>query len=137
MRANRRVSQRELAFRSAIWREGLRGYRVGPNLPGRPDMAFTRRRIAIFINGCFWHRCPTCRPPEPKANREFWQAKLDRNVFRDRRDQRALRERGWAVVVVWEHEIRPDPVPKAHQLAGQILRGNLPSARLDDFNLQR
>ena len=84
----------------------------GP-LPGRPDIVFTRARIAVFVDGCFWHMCPD-HAVLPKNNHDWWQAKLDHNVERDRRKDEELRELGWAPVHVWEHE---DPEIVAAQIA--------------------
>jgi DNA mismatch endonuclease, patch repair protein len=72
------------------------------SLPGAPDLVFRRRKLAIFVHGCFWHRhtCGRCRIPV--ANRAYWLAKIDRNAARDRRVQRALRRLGYRVLVVWE-----------------------------------
>lgn len=117
MRANRSESAREVAFRQALWREGTRGYRVHPSLPGRPDMAFPRLRLAVFLNGCFWHRCPICNLPEPKANAQFWRQKFADNIRRDENAQAGLESLGWTVVTIWEHEIRPNPIPRARDLA--------------------
>jgi DNA mismatch endonuclease (patch repair protein) len=77
----------------------------------RPDIVFTRARVAVFVDGCFWHRCPI-HGNEPKRNTNYWGPKLDRNVWRDRRQDEALRSVGWTVVRVWEHE----PVEKAAEL---------------------
>lgn len=120
MRANRRVSRREIAFRKALWAEGGRGYRVASRLPGRPDLVYPRLRLAVFINGCFWHRCPVCDPPMPKAHAEFWRSKLEDNVERDAHAHAALIEAGWTPLVIWEHEIRPDPAPRATRLARAV-----------------
>lgn len=117
MRANRRVSLREVAFRHALWHAGARGYRLHVGLPGRPDVAFPALRLAIFVNGCFWHGCPKCKLPMPTANAEFWAGKLHDNRDRDRRARAQLRLLGWTPVTIWEHDIRPDPTPKAFKLA--------------------
>lgn len=102
-----RVSTKpELALRRELHRRGLR-FRINhPALPGRPDVAFTRARIAVFVDGCFWHRCPE-HGTLPRNNRDWWLAKLDRNVARDRAKDAALADLGWTVLHVWEHE-RPD-----------------------------
>jgi DNA mismatch endonuclease (patch repair protein) len=93
----------EVAIRRELHRRGLR-FRVNlASLPGRPDVAFTRARIAVFIDGCFWHRCPD-HGVLPRNNREWWLAKLDRNVARDKEKDRALIESGWTPLHVWEHE---------------------------------
>lgn len=69
----------------------------------RADIVFPRERVAVFVDGCFWHRCPV-HGTTPKNNREWWVAKLDGNVERDRRVDEELRRAGWRIVRVWEHE---------------------------------
>lgn len=106
MRANRSESDVERRLRSALHREGLRFRKNTTTVPGlraRPDIVFSRTRIAVFVDGCFWHRCPI-HATTPRANAEWWDAKLDENVRRDRRSDSALREAGWTVLRVWEHE---------------------------------
>lgn len=120
MHANRRVSRREIAFRQALWRAGIRGYRVQSQLPGRPDLAFPSLRLAVFVNGCFWHRCLVCRLPYPVANAEFWTSKFEDNRRRDEAAIARLLDMGWQALVVWEHEIRPDPTRRARSLAREI-----------------
>jgi len=96
----------ELALRWELHRRGLR-YRVNvKNLSGRPDIALTRARVAVFVDGCFWHGCPE-HAVAPKANAEWWRVKLDANVARDRRNDAVLQNSGWVVVRAWEHD---DPV---------------------------
>jgi DNA mismatch endonuclease (patch repair protein) len=93
----------EVALRRELHRRGLR-FRVNhPGLPGRPDIVFTRAKVAVFVDGCFWHRCPE-HGTLPRNNRDWWHAKLDRNVDRDRAKDSALGELGWHVLHVWEHE---------------------------------
>ena len=89
--------RRELHSRGLRFRVNLRG------LPGTPDIAFTRAKIAVFVDGCFWHRCPE-HGVLPKANRDWWREKLDRNVERDRRKDGELEELGWLSIHVWEHD---------------------------------
>lgn len=108
MRANRRTDTKpEKALRSALFRAGIRfrkDYRIDcPDLRVRVDVALVGARIAIFVDGCFWHRCPQ-HGSDPKTNESFWAAKLDRNVSRDRRVDAALVECGWKVFRFWEHE---------------------------------
>jgi DNA mismatch endonuclease (patch repair protein) len=69
---------------------------------GTPDVAFVRQRVAVFVMGCFWHRCRRCQPSTPRRNAEWWQRKFIRNRDRDARVRRALRRSGWKVVEVWE-----------------------------------
>ncbi len=108
MRANkRRDTGPEMRVRSLLHRAGLRyrvDYKVGAGRSApRPDIAFTSQRVAVFIDGCFWHRCPE-HSTLPKANRDFWEAKLARNVERDRENDSALDALGWRVLRFWEHE---------------------------------
>ena len=75
-----------------------------PNLARtRPDIVFTRVRVAVFVDGCFWHRCPD-HETFPKTNAEWWGEKLDKNVRRDRAIDEALTSAGWTVIRIWEHE---------------------------------
>jgi DNA mismatch endonuclease (patch repair protein) len=108
MQANRRVDTApELGLRSNLHARGLRfrkDYRlVIDGLSVRPDIVFTRAKVAVFVDGCFWHRCPL-HAQAPKANGEWWREKLDRTVARDRRNDNALIAAGWTVIRVWEHE---------------------------------
>ena len=99
----------ELAMRKALRAVGLPGYRLHyDKIPGRPDITYPGARVAIFVHGDFWHRCPVCDLPLPKTHTEFWRAKLQRNVERDKERVRTLEESGWKVFVFWEHEIRAD-----------------------------
>jgi len=122
MRANRaRDTGPELGVRRELHRRGLR-YRVhGQPVPGlrcRPDIIFVRERVAVFVDGCFWHLCPE-HGTSPAANGEWWRHKLEANVERDRRNDAALGAAGWHVVRVWEHEA---PVEAADRVS-QVLTG--------------
>jgi DNA mismatch endonuclease (patch repair protein) len=121
MQGNRRRDTRpELALRRELHRRGLR-YRVHqPATVGvrfRPDIAFVRARVAVEVMGCLWHRCPVCQIGAPRTNAEYWRAKLERNVERDRRNADALAHAGWALIVVWEHE---DPVGAADRVEALV-----------------
>lgn len=95
----------ELVLRRALWRHGLRGYRTRAKVAGHPDVAYVSRRVAVFVDGCFWHRCPMCyRPARHRA--EFWDSKIARNVARDREVTHAWQDAGWIVLRFWEHEVR-------------------------------
>jgi DNA mismatch endonuclease (patch repair protein) len=96
----------EKSLRRALWGAGFKGYRVNyRDAPGAPDIAFTRRKLAIFVNGCFWHRCPHCRKGLPKRHASYWRRKFEDNKVRDSRVVRKLRRNGWHVLVVWECRI--------------------------------
>lgn len=98
----------ELIVRKALRENGYSGYRLQWKVPGRPDIAYPGKKVAIFINGCFWHRCPICNPPIPATNTDFWIAKFSDNVSRDQRKHEQLAESGWTVIVIWECEIKKD-----------------------------
>jgi DNA mismatch endonuclease (patch repair protein) len=111
MQANRGADTRpELAIRSMLHAAGLR-YRVNfapiQGLRCRPDVVFTRAKVAVFVDGCFWHACPT-HGTRPKTNQTYWDDKIARNVARDRRNDAAFAEAGWRVIRVWEHESADD-----------------------------
>ena len=98
----------EKVVRSILRALGVRFRCNCPDLPGRPDVVVPSARLAVMVNGCFWHRHKACRAgrSEPKSNVEFWRAKFERNVRRDRRDVLALRRSGWRVATVWECWLR-------------------------------
>ncbi|REJ05126.1 very short patch repair endonuclease [Microbacterium bovistercoris] len=107
MQANRRRDTGpELALRSALHAAGYRyrcDFRI--DLPGgrvRPDIVFTRRKLAVFVDGCFWHSCPL-HGSQPRVNQSYWSPKLARNAERDRTNTRLLEESGWTVIRIWEH----------------------------------
>jgi DNA mismatch endonuclease, patch repair protein len=93
----------ELILRRALWRCGLR-YRLSSVLPGKPDLAFPRERVAVFIDGCYWHGCPE-HFKVPGTNTRFWQEKVDRNRMRDREVEDMLAAEGWTTFRTWEHDI--------------------------------
>ncbi|HEX5054170.1 MAG TPA: DNA mismatch endonuclease Vsr [Planctomycetota bacterium] len=111
----RRDNSVELALRREAFALGLR-YRVdAPVLPGlrrRADLLFRSARVAVFVDGCFWHVCPR-HASWPKANADWWRRKLKGNVERDRDTDRRLRREGWRVLRIWEHE---DPVVAARKV---------------------
>lgn len=100
----------ELLVRRRLREAGLGGYRLQWRVPGRPDIAYPGKKVCIFINGCFWHRCPVCGPSMPKTNQEYWIPKFERNVERDKRNIRLLEEDGWHVHVIWECQLKKKTV---------------------------
>ncbi|MPZ84010.1 MAG: DNA mismatch endonuclease Vsr [Actinophytocola sp.] len=104
--AHRRDTAPELALRRELHRRGFR-YRVDfaplPGLRRRADLVFPRKRLAVYVDGCFWHSCPE-HATQPKSNAAWWADKLATNQRRDRDTDQRLRENGWIVVRVWEHE---------------------------------
>jgi len=104
-RIKSRDSRPEMALRSALHANGLR-YRLQGRVEGtRVDIIFARERVAVFVDGCFWHGCPM-HYSAPAREFDFWQAKLRANVVRDRAASIALAQAGWGVVRVWQHELR-------------------------------
>lgn len=93
----------EVALRRALWAAGLRGWRCHPRaVPGRPDLAFLGRRIAVFVDGAFWHGHPDYYWNQ---SGEFWDAKIERNRARDARVNAELRDAGWTVLRIWDFEV--------------------------------
>jgi DNA mismatch endonuclease, patch repair protein len=107
MRANKSKNTKpEIRFRKLLYTMGGRGYRIHKKgILGKPDIVFTKKRIAIFINGCFWHRCPYCNPSIPKSHFDFWQEKFTKNVNRDKIIEEELIAQGWKVYIIWECQI--------------------------------
>ena len=106
-RVKGRDTSPELAVRAILRAAGI-GYRLGGcGLPGRPDVVMKGRRTVVFVHGCFWHGHDCARGArQPKANADYWIAKIDRNRARDAAAEKALAASGWRVVVVWECEMR-------------------------------
>lgn len=150
MQANKGADTKpELVVRRCLRAAGLGGYRLHwGKAVGRPDVCYPGRHVAIFVNGCFWHRCPHCDLPLPKTNTGFWEAKFARNQARDQRDQEALVLDGWTVVVVWECMLKParvdatmrqvvdvvlsagEPGERNHPLSGHVVEvGSMPAGR--------
>jgi DNA mismatch endonuclease, patch repair protein len=108
----------ELKLRQALRQIGLRGYRLHwKKAPaGRPDIAYHSRKVAIFVHGCFWHRCPYCELVKPKTHTEWWENKLENNRLRDKEKNLALEAAGWTVLVFWEHEINANALECAKRV---------------------
>jgi DNA mismatch endonuclease (patch repair protein) len=97
----------ELMLRRAVWALGIR-YRIHLRIgKTRPDLIFVKPKVAIFIDGCFWHKCPL-HYIEPKGNREFWERKISDNVSRDIKNTESLKSEGWTVLRFWEHQLLED-----------------------------
>lgn len=97
----------EWRLRAALIRKGFRGWTINVRqLPGRPDFVFKRTKLAIFVDGCFWHGCSDCKRPMPKTNASYWRAKISRNVKRASEVAAALSTLGYRWIRIWEHEIQ-------------------------------
>ncbi len=96
----------ELRLRMAFIRKGIRGWKLHvTELPGNPDFYFEGKRLAVFVDGCYWHGCPKCGHI-PKTRSRFWEAKISRNQQRDRQKRMELRKMGISTIRIWEHELR-------------------------------
>src|ERR1043166_370282 len=118
----------EWRLRSALMRGRVSGWRLHvKDLPGQPDFFFPRQRLAVFIDGCFWHACPSCKRPLPTNNYSYWVEKIKGNVKRAKDVNRALRTMGCRVLRVWEHELRsPRGVEKSLRAIAVRLRSRPP-----------
>lgn len=104
----------EITFRKLLWSKGYKGYRLHPKkIIGKPDLYFPKKRLAVFIDGCFWHKCPKCYI-KPKTNLRFWNKKIEGNVSRDKKVNIQLKKEKIKIVHFWEHEIRKS-LNKAYQ----------------------
>lgn len=102
-----RNSKPEQFLRKALFKEGYR-YSLRhrfKELNFTPDITMVSRKLCIFVDGCFWHRCPKCYK-EPKSNKAYWIPKINRNVERDKEQNKYLKDRGWKVIRFWEHDIQ-------------------------------
>ena len=105
----------EVILRKALWASGHR-YKIRNNLPGKPDIIFPGKRVAVYVDGCFWHQCPE-HYVKPKSNAKFWERKIAGNVARDAKNNRTLNEIGWSVIRIWEHEIKENPLGSVEKIA--------------------
>ena len=100
-----RDTDAEIIFRKYLWKKGVRGYRTRTKVFGKPDLYFAHRKFAVFIDGCFWHKCPLCKSI-PISNRNYWLSKLKNNAARDKKTTKLLRKQKIKVLRLWEHEIK-------------------------------
>lgn len=108
---------------AALFRENkIRGWRRRQALPGKPDFVFRRERLAVFVDGCFWHGCPK-HLRLPSTNAEYWRKKVSRNITRDKAVTRLLRQSGWRVLRVWEHSLKA-PGRVLARVKSQLSAGN-------------
>jgi DNA mismatch endonuclease, patch repair protein len=115
----------ELALLHLMRTSGIVGWRRGLQIEGKPDFCFRRERVAVFVDGCFWHGCPTCYR-SPRTNSSFWRAKITYNASHDSEVSNALRNAGWKVLRVWEHQLRRTPARVIIRLRRLLAETQLP-----------
>ena len=99
----------------------ITGWRRHPKgLIGKPDFYFPKAKLLLFVDGCFWHACPTCRRNPPQTRATFWQQKIDGNRRRDNRTRRKLRAQGYRVFRIWEHELKANPVRSLRKIKAAL-----------------
>jgi len=99
----------ELILRKTLRTIGLCGYRLHwKKAPGRPDICYPGKKIAIFVHGCYWHCCPNCKPNRPKTHNDFWEEKFSKNIARDKVKIDKLEKDNWNVLVLWECQLKND-----------------------------
>lgn len=112
----------ELLMRQALREAGEPGYRLNwDKAPGRPDIAYPGKNVAVFVHGCYWHRCPHCDLDLPKSNTEWWREKFARNKERDQRKRKVLESQGWRVFTFWECQIKEDAIACAREVREHLL----------------
>ncbi|MDE3035795.1 MAG: DNA mismatch endonuclease Vsr, partial [Nitrospirota bacterium] len=112
----------ELAMATLFRQYRFIGWRRHVHLFGNPDFVFTKHRVAIFVDGCFWHSCPM-HGSNPSSNRLFWHRKLEKNKMRDHLVNRTLRAKGWRVLRIWQHELR-ETTHVARRVSRALSRGS-------------
>lgn len=111
----------EVLLRKLLWQNGLRGYRKHPALPGKPDLVFPRYKLAVFVDGCFWHGCPA-HFKMPTHNADYWASKIDKNQQRDGSVRETLEQMDYHVLRLWEHEVKRDPEATLRKVMGALGR---------------
>ncbi len=111
----------ERSLRKALRKIGLKHFKLhDQRLPGRPDISFPKHKLAVFVNGCYWHRCPFCKPSLPKSHLKFWREKFRKNKARDKKKLSLLKKLGWKSIVVWECKIRKEAINIALKIAERV-----------------
>lgn len=119
-RIRSRDTKPEILLRKALWKEGFRYTLKNKDVPGKPDLVFRKQKIVIFVDGCFWHRCPK-HFVEPANNADFWEKKIQSNVGRDKKINRELKKSGWTIVRIWEHDLKKDQYIKVVERVAKTL----------------
>ena len=110
----------EISLKNLLKGAKLKDYLYQPKIIGNPDFASKKLKTVIFVDGCFWHKCPKCFV-EPSTRKRFWINKINKNVERDVKVNRDLKKKGWKIIRVWEHEIKKNPqrvISKINRISG-------------------
>jgi DNA mismatch endonuclease, patch repair protein len=127
-RIRSRDTKAELAVRRLLHARGMRYRCHVKELPGKPDLVFSKARVAVFIHGCFWHQHPGCREASrPKSNSDYWLPKLQRNVDRDAAHVTALESLGFEALVYWECDVEDDAEKIATEIESKVRRQRFPT----------
>ena len=110
-----------MILRKGLWKLGYR-YKLQSKLPGKPDIVLPKYKAVLFVDGCFWHDCPICNRSMPSTRRDYWRTKIEKNVMRATKNDKELRELGWKVIHIWEHQIRRDLNGTVEELIKMYLR---------------
>lgn len=111
----------EIMLRKALFKNKLLGYRKNvKSLPGKPDVVFTKKRVVIFVNGCYWHGCKVCGWKPPKHNTSYWAEKISKNRQRDAKKILGLRTLGYKVIIIWDHDLKGDLTKVIDNVAKQL-----------------
>lgn len=109
----------ELYLRKVLLINKIRNFKTNYNLPGKPDLVFTKNKLAVFIDGCFWHKCPKCFV-RPVTRSKFWEEKIKNNVRRDKQINKVILSLGWQILRFWEHEINRNPGKVVKKIAKKL-----------------
>lgn len=109
----------ELCLRKILLLSKIKNFRTNYVLPGKPDLVFAKNKLAIFIDGCFWHKCPKCFV-KPATRSKFWEEKIKKNVSRDKEINKTIRGLGWKILRFWEHEINMNPGKVVKKIAKKL-----------------
>lgn len=120
---SRRNATTEVAFLDLLRKRRISGWRRNTNLIGKPDLVFAKERVAVFLDGCFWHGCPRCRL-QSRSHVRYWRVKITGNSLHDKSVSRELRSRGWIVIRVWEHDIKKQAAKSLRKLEHALVVGS-------------
>jgi DNA mismatch endonuclease (patch repair protein) len=109
----------ELVLRKLLSQSKVSDYKLHYKIFGRPDLAFPKKRLAVFIDGCFWHKCPLCFV-KPTSRIEFWKEKIRNNIKRDKQVNKFLKKNDWKFLRIWEHELKKNPEKTCQKIVKQL-----------------